>query len=179
MDFPLPTVQTKASKEFVGTVNSAVCRSSSFIFSALIIFWKAVITFGGMYMSFLIRNAGSDFQESVWIFASSCIVMVGALILLPMAYLTELSPTIEYTFQSVVIVLGTLSVIGCMLVPKFFRLGDQIASSKSKQTGRSSNKSSKLQSTTKVHLRFPPSDSQARTTSSSVQMKKPAPSGVH
>ncbi|CAK4349662.1 unnamed protein product [Aphanomyces euteiches] len=107
-DFPLPTVQTKPSKEFVGTVNAAVCRSSSFIFSALLIFWKAVITFGGLYMSFLIRNAGSDFQESVWIFASSCIVMVGALILLPMAYLTELSPTIEYTFQSVVILLGTV-----------------------------------------------------------------------
>ncbi|KAF0694564.1 hypothetical protein As57867_014498, partial [Aphanomyces stellatus] len=78
-DFPAPTTETTTATEFIGKVDHVSCHSSSFIFSALLIFWKAIITFGGVYVSFLIRDAGSDFQESVWIFASSCVVLLVAL----------------------------------------------------------------------------------------------------
>ncbi|KAG9401071.1 hypothetical protein AC1031_009830 [Aphanomyces cochlioides] len=108
-DFPSPTVLTKPSTAFVGRVDNLTCRSSSFIFAALIIFWKAIITFVGMYVSFLVRHAASDFQESVWIFISSCVVMFGALILLPLAYLTDLAPLVTYSFESIIILLGIVS----------------------------------------------------------------------
>ena len=78
-DFPSPTTQIEQSTAFDGQVDHLICQSSSFIFSALIIFWKAIITFGGLYASFLVRNAGQDFQESVWIFISSCVVMAGTI----------------------------------------------------------------------------------------------------
>ncbi|CAK4092083.1 unnamed protein product [Aphanomyces euteiches] len=124
-DFPSPTVVTKPSTAFVGHVDNLTCHSSSFIFAALIIFWKAIITFVGMYVSFLVRHAGSDFQESVWIFISSCVVMMGAIVLLPLAYMTDLPPLVTYSFESIVILLGIVAVVGCMLLPKFLRLGEQ------------------------------------------------------
>ncbi|KAF0709178.1 hypothetical protein As57867_006046, partial [Aphanomyces stellatus] len=134
-DFPAPTTETTTATEFIGKVDHVSCHSSSFIFSALLIFWKAIITFGGVYVSFLIRDAGSDFQESVWIFASSCVVLLVALILLPLAFAVELPPATAYSFQSIVLLVGTLAVMGLMLGPKFCRLNAQDKSSTSTKGG--------------------------------------------
>ncbi|KAF0715018.1 Aste57867_3606 [Aphanomyces stellatus] len=134
-DFPAPTTETTTATEFIGKVDHVSCHSSSFIFSALLIFWKAIITFGGVYVSFLIRDAGSDFQESVWIFASSCVVLLVALILLPLAFAVELPPATAYSFQSIVLLVGTMAVMGLMLGPKFYRLNAQDKSSTSTKGG--------------------------------------------
>ncbi|CAK4094513.1 unnamed protein product [Aphanomyces euteiches] len=122
VDFPQPTITIKDATEFVGQVDHVACKSSSFIFTALLIFWKAVITLGGVYVSYLIRSIDSDFQESVWIFASSCVVFVVALILLVLAYLVQLPPAISYSFESILLLLGTIMVMALMLGPKFYKL---------------------------------------------------------
>ncbi|KAG9401070.1 hypothetical protein AC1031_009829 [Aphanomyces cochlioides] len=122
VDFPQPTTTIKAATEFVGQVDHVACKSSSFIFTALLIFWKAVITLGGVYVSYLIRSIDSDFQESVWIFASSCVVFVVALILLVLAYLVQLPPAVSYSFESILLLLGTTMVMALMLGPKFHKL---------------------------------------------------------
>jgi gamma-aminobutyric acid type B receptor len=42
-DFPEPTVETEEATEFRGSVDRISCKSSSFIFTALLIFWKAIV----------------------------------------------------------------------------------------------------------------------------------------
>ncbi|KAF0695543.1 Aste57867_13653 [Aphanomyces stellatus] len=122
VDFPGPSTSLTKATEFVGQVDHISCHSSSFIFSALLIFWKAIITFGGIYVSYSIRHVSSDFQESIWIFAASCVVLVGSIILLALAYLVNLPASITYTFSSIIILFCTLIVMGLMLGPKFVRL---------------------------------------------------------
>lgn len=78
-DFPEPTITTEDATEFRGTVDRISCSSSSFIFTALLIFWKAILLMLGLYLSFLIRNVSVDFQESPWIFGSVVVVLVGCL----------------------------------------------------------------------------------------------------
>ncbi|KAF0715017.1 hypothetical protein As57867_003594, partial [Aphanomyces stellatus] len=145
-DFPAPTTETKAATEFVGQVDHISCHSSSFIFSAILIFWKAIITLGGVYVSFLIRHAGSDFQESVWIFASSCVVLLVALVLLPLVYAADLPPATAYLFQSTLLLVGTLAVMGLMLGPKFYRLNAQDKSSASTKDRKGSGSTTRTAS---------------------------------
>ncbi|GMF14735.1 unnamed protein product [Phytophthora lilii] len=83
-DFPEPTVVIEEATEFRGRIS---CKSSSFIFTALLIFWKAIVLMVGLYLSFLIRNVSVDFQETPRIFGFVCVVLVGCLVILPMSYL--------------------------------------------------------------------------------------------
>ncbi|KAF0718486.1 Aste57867_1655 [Aphanomyces stellatus] len=143
VDFPTPTAATTAATDFIGKVDHVSCHSSSFIFAALLVFWKAIIMLGGVYVSVLIRHAGSDFQESTRIFASSCVVLFVALIVLPMSLTcrrpkpTRFSQVCcsseRYVFVVVVVVVAQLcvrffspwpqvAVIGLMLGPKYYRL---------------------------------------------------------
>ncbi|OQR98411.1 hypothetical protein ACHHYP_08571 [Achlya hypogyna] len=122
VDFPGPTSKVEAAATFSGEVTHLTCHSSSFIFPVLCIFWKAVITFFGLYVSFLIRHDDGDFQESIWIFSASCIVLMGSLFMIPLAYLVQLPATTTYVFCSVITLLCTVVVMALMLVPKFARL---------------------------------------------------------
>lgn len=103
-------------------VEVARCTSSSFIFTALMIFWKAIVLFVGMYLSFAIRNVSSDFQESIWIFACSLVVLVTSILVLPTAYLVTTTAIFFHLFFVVSLLLATLIVMMLMLVPKFRRL---------------------------------------------------------
>jgi gamma-aminobutyric acid type B receptor len=126
IDFPRPYLQpTKIGALSGATIDRHVCASSSFIFSALLIFWKAIVLFMGLYLSFLIRNVSSDFQESIWIFASSLVVLFGSIILLPMAYLVELPADVFYAFLAFMLLACTTLVMSMMLVPKIRRLHER------------------------------------------------------
>ncbi|GLD95886.1 hypothetical protein PINS_up004564 [Pythium insidiosum] len=123
-DFPEPTVVIKASKDFRGDVDHVVCKSASFIFTALLMFWKAIVLLLGLYLSFLIRNVSADFQESIWIFGSSLMVLIGCLVILPLAYLVEMAAAIFYIFLSIALLVCTAAVMAMMLVPKMLRLNE-------------------------------------------------------
>ncbi|RHY23851.1 hypothetical protein DYB32_009433 [Aphanomyces invadans] len=122
VDFPHPISTTVPSTDFHGDIDIQQCRSSNFIFPTLSIFWKGLVTLGGVYVAFHIRKADSDFQESVWMFASSCMVIVGGGVMLALTYATTMSPVSTFTLQAVVILLCTVTVMALMLVPKFFKL---------------------------------------------------------
>ncbi|OWZ12379.1 Serine protease [Phytophthora megakarya] len=119
------------------------CASSSSVFVGLLFFWKAVMLFGGLYLSILIRKVSSDFQESVWIFASACVVLFSSLLLLPMGYFVTLSASAFFLFFSFIVLSATMVVIGFMLIPKVIRLHEQsrdesFVSQKTNVTGNSS-----------------------------------------
>lgn len=122
-DFPnAADVEYSAESIFFGaTLKAKRCESSSFIFSALLIFWKAILLCAGLYLSFLIRNVSLEFQESIWIFGSSVVVGFGCVLLLPMAYLVTIPATTFYIFLSVGLWLCTLVIVGMMLTPKLVR----------------------------------------------------------
>ncbi|GLE08487.1 hypothetical protein PINS_up019695 [Pythium insidiosum] len=131
VDFPEPTISYTQMLELNGgSYGSLSCKSSSFIFSALLIFWKAIVLAMGLYLSFLIRNLSNDFQESIWIFASSVVVLFGSLVMLPMAYLVTLDAIPFYMFLAFSLLFCTLLVMSMMLVPKAFRLNEESKSSK-------------------------------------------------
>ncbi|GLE08481.1 hypothetical protein PINS_up019689 [Pythium insidiosum] len=131
VDFPEPTVSYTQMLELNGgSYGSLSCKSSSFIFSALLIFWKAIVLAMGLYLSFLIRNLSNDFQESIWIFASSVVVLFGSLVMLPMAYLVTLDAIPFYMFLAFSLLFCTVLVMSMMLVPKAFRLNEESRSSK-------------------------------------------------
>ncbi|DAZ96048.1 TPA: hypothetical protein N0F65_000043 [Lagenidium giganteum] len=137
-DFPKPTTLTSAMVELHGgTIGSKVCRSSSFIFSALLIFWKAIVLGMGIYLSFLIRHLSSDFQESIWIFGSSMVVLGGSLLIMPMAYLADLQAVTFYIFMAVTLLICTSLVTIMMLLPKVRRLNEQATSSQTDGTKQS------------------------------------------
>ncbi|KAJ0400038.1 hypothetical protein ATCC90586_006688 [Pythium insidiosum] len=130
VDFPEPTVSYTQMLELNGgSYGSLSCKSSSFIFSALLIFWKAIVLAMGLYLSFLIRNLSNDFQESIWIFASSVVVLFGSLVMLPMAYLVTLDAIPFYMFLAFSLLFCTVLVMSMMLVPKAFRLNEESKSS--------------------------------------------------
>ncbi|KAF0700555.1 Aste57867_8891 [Aphanomyces stellatus] len=145
-DFPTPTTTSSRAVQFPGTVDHITCHSSSFLFSALLLFWKAIVTLGGMYVSFLIRHAGSDFQESIWIFGSTCVVSFGAIVLLPLAYAVKLPPLTNYALESTIVLIATVAVMGLMLLPKLHRLHAQEHTGKSSTAGP--KKSTNTQHTT-------------------------------
>ncbi|OQR95790.1 hypothetical protein THRCLA_07569 [Thraustotheca clavata] len=122
VDFPGPSTYISNAATFSGKIDHIECHSSSFIFPVLCIFWKAIITFFGLYVSFLIRHDDGDFQESIWIFSASCVVLMGALFMLPLAYLVELPAATSFAFCSAVTLVCTIMVMALMLVPKFARL---------------------------------------------------------
>ncbi|GLD94716.1 hypothetical protein PINS_up003340 [Pythium insidiosum] len=140
VDFPSPTVEMKPPQGFQGNVDRITCKSSSFMFTALLIFWKAMLLFLGLYISFLVRNVSADFQESIWIFASSVIVLVSCMFILPLAYLVEMPAAAFYVFLAVTLILSTAAVTGMMLVPKFFRLNEESKSSKYSTTASNGTK---------------------------------------
>lgn len=123
IDFPVATRVVSDVEEVVSgaTGFKDVCESTSFIFSALLIFWKAILLGTGLYLSFLVRKVSVDFQESIWIFASSVVVAIACLLVLPLAYLVPLPAATFYSFFAAVLWIATLSVVALMLVPKIIR----------------------------------------------------------
>lgn len=122
-----------------GNISRIACRSPSFIFAALLMFWKAILLFLGLYLSFLIRKVSVDFQESAWIFSSALVVLFACLVILPLAYLVDLSAAAFYVFLSGVLILCTAIVIALMIIPKLLRL-KEIESSKSSGTSGTSTR---------------------------------------
>jgi gamma-aminobutyric acid type B receptor len=119
-DYPSPTHTLTTIQEHVH-VDMLSCKHSNFLFQALVIFWKALVLFAGLYITFLIRNVSSDFQESVWIFASAIVVLMGGIIILPLAYLVELPALVFYDFLASMLVFCTASVVALMIVPKILK----------------------------------------------------------
>ncbi|KAF1781236.1 hypothetical protein GQ600_5802 [Phytophthora cactorum] len=140
-DFPEPTITTKAATEFRGTVDRISCSSSSFIFTALLIFWKAILLMLGLYLSFLIRNVSVDFQESPWIFGSVVVVLVGCLVIMPMSYLVDMRASTYYVLLACCLIICTVLIMCLMLVPKLFRLKEAASSASSGTSGAGSAKS--------------------------------------
>ncbi|POM58636.1 Serine protease family S33 [Phytophthora palmivora] len=123
------TLKSESVAEIGGLpVERLRCTSGSSVFVGLLFFWKAVMLFGGLYLSILIRKVSSDFQESVWIFASACVVLFSSLLLLPMGYFVTLSASAFFLFFSFIVLSATMVVIGFMLIPKVIRLHDLAAS---------------------------------------------------
>ncbi|GLD95887.1 hypothetical protein PINS_up004565 [Pythium insidiosum] len=146
-DFPRPTVTIVDAKEFRGQVDVKTCKSASFIFTALLMFWKAIVLFMGLYASFLIRNVSSDFQESIWMFASSVMVLIGCLVVLPLAYLVEMAAAVFYVFLAGCILICTALVMMFMLLPKVTRLhavASTMSSPSNQSTAASSGMSTKV-----------------------------------
>lgn len=123
-DFPGPLEQVEQAREFPGEVSKISCHSSSFIFSGLLIFWKAILLFAGLYVSFLIRKVSVDFQESTWIFSSAVVVLFACLVIIPLAYIVDLSAPAFFVFLAGMLLLSTTMVIGLMIIPKILRLND-------------------------------------------------------
>ncbi|GAB9476784.1 hypothetical protein Gpo141_00013842, partial [Globisporangium polare] len=123
-DFPAPKTTITQARDFQGEIDQVHCESSSFIFSALLIFWKALLLFMGLYISFLVRNVSSDFQESMWIFAAAVVVLMGSLVIMPLAYLVSMAAAPFYIFLSATLLLCTVLVMLFMLGPKMFRLNE-------------------------------------------------------
>ncbi|KAF4035962.1 7 transmembrane sweet-taste receptor of 3 GCPR [Phytophthora infestans] len=121
-DFPAPTITTEEASEFRGTVDKISCSSSSFIFTALLIFWKTILLVLGLYLSFLIRYVSVDFQESPWIFGSVVVVLVGCVLVMPMSYLVTMRAATYYVFLACTLLICTMVIMGLMLVPRNFRL---------------------------------------------------------
>ncbi|KAE8889874.1 hypothetical protein PF010_g20410 [Phytophthora fragariae] len=139
--FPEPTITTEVATEFRGTVDRISCSSSSFIFTALLIFWKAILLVLGLYLSFLIRNVSTDFQESPWIFGSVVVALIGCVLILPMSYLVSMRASTFYVFLALALIICTISIMCLMLVPKLFRLKEAAMSSTSGTSTASSMKS--------------------------------------
>lgn len=131
-DFPGPETTDTRAQEFDGYVERVACNASG-IFSILLMFWKAIVLFAGLYMSFLIRHVSADFQESFWMFASALVVLVGSLVILPLAYLVNLPATAFYVFLAGSLMLCTSLIMGFMLGPKAIRIHE--SSTKSSYTG--------------------------------------------
>ncbi|TMW68036.1 hypothetical protein Poli38472_007708 [Pythium oligandrum] len=137
VDFPHPTITNEHDSSFGGNVDRITCKSSSFLFTAVLMFWKAIVLFMGIYLSFLIRRVSADFQESTWIFASSVAVLLACLVILPLAYMVQLSASAFYMFLACSLLLATAGVMGMMLIPKMFRLNQISKSSKYASTDTS------------------------------------------
>jgi gamma-aminobutyric acid type B receptor len=154
-DFPEPTIATEVATEFRGTVDRISCSSSSFIFTALLIFWKAILLMLGLYLSFLIRNVSVDFQESPWIFGSVIVVLAGCLLILPMLYMVEIRASTYYAFLATCLIICTILIMGLMLVPKLFRL---------KEAGTGSQGSTKSTVSIRSRRSLMPTKTNANTT---------------
>jgi len=154
-DFPEPTIATEVATEFRGTVDRISCSSSSFIFTALLIFWKAILLMLGLYLSFLIRNVSVDFQESPWIFGSVIVVLAGCLLILPMSYMVEIRASTYYAFLATCLIICTILIMGLMLVPKLFRL---------KEAGTGSQGSTKSTVSIRSRRSLMPTKTNANTT---------------
>lgn len=140
VDPPLPTTVEEETPELGGGVVERLhCASTSFIYTALLLFWKAILLFAGLYLSFLIRKVSSDFQESVWIFASSLVVLLTSLIILPMAYLVDLPAITFYLFFSFLLLGSTATVMALMIVPKIIRLHESSNDTTTTTTGGGSD----------------------------------------
>ncbi|TMW65950.1 hypothetical protein Poli38472_003715 [Pythium oligandrum] len=152
VDFPAPSFIDVEVPQLGGkTIQHHVCNSTSFIYTALLIFWKAIVLFMGLYLSFLIRKVSADFQESIWIFSSSLVVLFGSIIVLPMAYLVELPAHIFYSFLSFALLGCTSTVMTMMLVPKIFRLHEQAADSTTTTTRMERTRQSQEDGTSSVN----------------------------
>ncbi|TMW63462.1 hypothetical protein Poli38472_002403 [Pythium oligandrum] len=122
VDKPTPHITMNIASEFLGEVDLITCESRSVIFTAVLFFWKAVVLLVGLYLSFLIRKISADFQESLWIFASCLVVLVACVLLLPLAYMVQLSAVIFYLFLSVILLICTAVVMGLMIIPKLKKM---------------------------------------------------------
>ncbi|KAF1779473.1 hypothetical protein GQ600_23808 [Phytophthora cactorum] len=164
-DFPEPTITTKAATEFRGTVDRISCSSSSFIFTALLIFWKAILLMLGLYLSFLIRNVSVDFQESPWIFGSVVVVLVGCLVIMPMSYLVDMRASTYYVFLACCLIICTVLIMCLMLVPKLFRLKEAASSASSGLVGQAVRRAGIVWSIRSQSLQILPTSRKRRTAS--------------
>lgn len=145
LDPTYPTMRLAAVTTVTGaiTVDYRVCKTGNFIFTALIIFWKAILLFVGLYMSFLIRKVSTDFQESTWIFASAVVVLFTSITVLMLAYLVEMKPMAFFLFFAFMLLTSTTIVMGLMLVPKMIKarraVSDQSHASDSSRSSASSD----------------------------------------
>ncbi|CAK4728769.1 unnamed protein product [Aphanomyces euteiches] len=121
-DPPRPTIAISNSTSFDGTIDHVACHASSFIFSAMSIFWKSLVLAAGLYIAVQIRHADEDFQETNWIMASAGVIIFGALLLTPIVYFLDLTATTTFALRSVILLLGTIIVISLMIAPKLHRL---------------------------------------------------------
>lgn len=119
------------------SVDQVTCSATHFIFSGLLIFWKAILLATGLYLSSLVRKVSVDFQESIWIFASSVVVAIACFMVLPLAYLVPLPAATFYVFFASVLWLATLSVGALMLVPKLLRHRDIASTTSGSSSGSS------------------------------------------
>lgn len=135
------------------TFSMLACASSHFIFSALLMFWKAILLGTGLYLSFLVRKVSVDFQESIWIFSSSFVVALACLLLLPLAYLVSLPATTFYIFFAGVLWISTFMAVSLMFVPKFVRHKEVASTSSAGSMASSeSNPDSRLSETGAIKL---------------------------
>ncbi|EEY62851.1 uncharacterized protein PITG_15283 [Phytophthora infestans T30-4] len=141
-DFPEPTITTEEASEVRGTVDKISCSSSSFIFTALLIFWKTILLVLGLYLSFLIRNVSVDFQESPWIFGSVVVVLVGCVLVMPMSYLVTMRAATYYVFLACTLLICTMVIMGLMLAPKLFRLKEVVKPAQIQETSTNNCSSS-------------------------------------
>nr|CCA16080.1 conserved hypothetical protein [Albugo laibachii Nc14] len=102
------------------------CESGNPIFVSLLMFSKAILLCTGLYLSFKIRKVSTDFQESIWIFASSVVVVFATVLVFPMAYFFPVSAKTFYLIFSVCLLLSTIAIIGMMLVPKLTKANDPV-----------------------------------------------------
>ncbi|KAG9405744.1 hypothetical protein AC1031_003660 [Aphanomyces cochlioides] len=121
-DPPCPSIAISNSTTFDGTIDHVSCHASSFIFSAMSIFWKSLVLAAGLYIAFQIRHADEDFQETYWIMASAGVIIFGALLLTPIVYFLDLTAATTFALRSVILLLGTIIVISLMIAPKLHRL---------------------------------------------------------
>ncbi|TYZ64206.1 hypothetical protein PybrP1_011491 [[Pythium] brassicae (nom. inval.)] len=169
VDFPAPTTTVKPALEFRGEIDQIYCESSSFIFSALLIFWKAILLFMGLYISFLVRNVSGDFQESMWIFASALVVLIGSLVIIPLTYLVDLAAAPFYVFLSITLLFCTVVVMLFMLAPKLLRLNAVMSKRSSTGTAPSKYNTSSVVGASN----YTQSDVASSTTTMAVATKKP------
>ncbi|DAZ94697.1 TPA: hypothetical protein N0F65_000012, partial [Lagenidium giganteum] len=138
-DFPVPHIDVVSATEFDGTVERISCKSSSFIFTALLMFWKTIVLFMGLYLSFLIRKVSADFQESIWIFGSALVVLFASTLAIPVSYI-PMSAQSHYLIFAFILLFCTSLIMGLMLIPKFLRLGAVARQSDYSTSGTGSDK---------------------------------------
>lgn len=158
-DFPYPTYE-KDSSISLSTAEEETslslpvwklkCISGNPIFVSLLMFSKAILLCTGLFLSFKIRKVSTDFQESVWIFASSVVVVFATVMIFPMAYFFPVSAKTFYLIFSVCLVLCTIAIISMMLIPKLSKLNDPIQKYTSESVAPSQAESTEVESPVKA-----------------------------
>ncbi|TYZ61029.1 hypothetical protein PybrP1_012118 [[Pythium] brassicae (nom. inval.)] len=120
IDPPLAKIAQVATPEIGGgIINRHLCTSSGFIFTALLIFWKAILLFSGLYL----------------------------VIILALAYLVELPAITFFMFFALMLLVATAIVMALMLIPKILRLHERAADTTTSSTSGGENRPSNSSNT--------------------------------